>query len=292
MGGSSAFFGASTAVLWGVSDIVARLSGRSAGVLVTTLAMMVVGALALVLYGFGFDETFDWNPDGYWLIAVSGVGMAVGTLLIFSALTRGPVSLASPTVASYPAISVPLSVALGARPDLVHWLAMAGTMAGVWLVARAVGNKANSHLPDYERANLRRTLVFSVASACTFAVAILAADLAVDRYGWLQTLLGSRFVGIAVLASALFMRRERPQPVPARAWPLLLVLGLLDTAGHALLYIGLGLPNGEFAVVASAAYTGVTTIIARLFLREPVAPTQWLGIGAIIAGVAALSWLG
>lgn len=292
MGGSAAFFGSCTAVLWGVSDVVARLSGRSAGVLVTTLAMLVVGSIVLVSYALGAGESIDWDPDGYWLIALSGAGTAIGTLLIFAALTRGPVSLASPTVASYPAIAVPLSVALGARPDLIHWLAMVATMAGVWLVARAVGGRADSALPDYERSNLRRTLVLSIGSAFLFAIAILAADLAVERYGWLQTLIGSRLLGIVIIGAALLSRRERLQPIPARAWPLLLVLGVLDTSGHAALYVGLGMPNGEFAVVASAAYTGVTTVIARLFLREPVSPIQWLGIVAIIGGIAVLAWLG
>lgn len=292
MGGSAAFYGSCTAVLWGVSDIVARFSGRSAGVLSTTLAMMVVGCALLILYTFGTGEVIDWNTDGFWLIGLSGVGMALGTLLIFSALTRGPVSLASPTVASYPAIAVPLSVALGARPDLIHWLAMVATMAGVWLVARAVRNEGNSHLPEYERSNVRRTLILSVVSAVLFAVAILAADLAVERYGWLQTLIGSRLTGIVIMAAALVARRERPRAIPRKAWLLLLLLGLLDTSGHAILYVGLSLPNGEFAIVASAAYTGVTTLIARLFLREPVSPVQWVGILAIIGGVAALAGLG
>lgn len=292
MGGSAALYGASTAVLWGVSDIVARFSGRSAGVLITTLALMIIGSVALIAYAYGFGLTIDWNPDGYWLIALSGIGMAAGTLMIFSALTRGPVSLASPTVASYPAIAVPLSVALGARPDLIHWLAMAATMVGVWLVARAIGSTRNSHLPDYERSNVRRTLILSVVSAVCFAIAILAADEAIDRYGWFQTLIGSRLTGIVAMIAAMLVRREPLRPIPRQAWPLLLLLGLLDTSGHAVLYVGLSLPNGEFAVVASAAYTGVTTVIARLFLREPVSPIQWLGILAIIGGVAALAALG
>ncbi|MSO74415.1 MAG: DMT family transporter [Alphaproteobacteria bacterium] len=290
--GSAAFFGAGAAIFWGVSDIVARFSGRSIGVLVTTLALMIVGTIAMIVFALGADAPMDWNPDGYWLIALSGSGVAIGTLLIFSALTRGPVSLASPTVASYPAIAVPLSVALGARPDLIHWLAMAGTMIGVWLVAYSVGNKGNAHLADYGHDNIRRTLILSIVAAFIFAVAILAADFAIDRYGWLQTLIGSRMSGIFIIGAVMLVRREAIGPVPPKAWPLLLIVGVLDTGGHAVLYLGLSQPNGEFAVVASAAATGVTTMIARVFLREPVAPIQWLGIVAIIAGIAALNWLG
>lgn len=289
---SAALLGASTAVIWGVSDLVARLSGRSAGVLLTTFGLMAIGTIALIVYLPLTGAAIDWDTGGYWLIASSGLGMALGTLLLFAALTRGPVSLASPAVASYPAIAVPISVALGARPEPIHWLAMVGTMAGVWLVARAVARHADSQLGDYARRNQRGTLVLAIASALLFALAIIAADLSIERYGWQQTLIGSRLVGMAVFALALAFRRGAIRPMPRATWLLLLALGLLDTSGHALLYVGLGLPNGEYAVVASAAYTGVTTILAKLILREPVSRIQWFGVVLIIAGVGMLATMG
>jgi drug/metabolite transporter (DMT)-like permease len=292
--GGAALFGASTALLWGVSDVIARLSGRAAGVLATTLAMMVVGAVATLLYIAILGRPVDWDPQGYWLIAASGVGTALGTIMIYAALTRGPLSLASPAVASYPAITVPISVALGARVDLFHWLAMAATMAGVWLVARAVGAQNEGGRPDYAARNIRITLLLSVGSAVLFALALIAADLAMDRYGWEQTLLGSRLVGCVMFGALALLRPNGSgrRPIPRRALPLMLLLGLLDTGGHASLYAGLALPNGEFAVVASAAYTAVTTVTARHYFREPVAPIQWVGIALIIAGVGVLAGVG
>ncbi|MGD9538084.1 MAG: DMT family transporter [Alphaproteobacteria bacterium] len=289
---SAAFFGAGTAAIWGVTDLVARFSGRSVGVLVSALGLMAIGSVALLPYILATGATIDWDAGGFWLIAASGLGMAFGTLLLFAALTRGPVSLASPVVASYPAITVPASLALGARPEPIHWLAMLGTMAGVWLVARAVARHADSQLGDYARSNQRGTLLLAIASAVLFALALIAADLAIERYGWLQTLIGSRLVGAAAFAIVLAFRRHTVRPMPAGTWLLLLVLALLDTSGHAVLYVGLALPDGEYAVVASAAYTGVTTVLAWLFLREPVSRIQWLGIGLIIGGVAVLASAG
>ena len=296
--GSAAAFGAATALLWGVSDVFARLAGRATGVLVTTFMLMVFGSILMVLYAWVSGTAMSWDASGYWLIAVTAIGMALGTLLTYAALTRGPVSLASPAVASYPAISVPISLAFGARPDIPHWVAMAGTMAGVWLVARAVRGHDDGQRPDYGWANVRVTLLLSGLAALIFALSLLAADLATDRYGWAQTLIGGRMIG-AVLTGMLILAvlvRARRMPkltgIPARIWPLLVLIGILDTAGNAVLYAGLGQPNGEYAIVASVAYTAVTTVIARLFLREPVALIQWLGIGLIIGGVGALAATG
>jgi drug/metabolite transporter (DMT)-like permease len=162
-------------------------------------------------------------------------------------------------------------------------------MAGVWLVARAVARRADTHLGDYARRNQQRTLILSIASAILFALAVIAADLAIERYGWLQTLVGSRIVGAVVFAFVLAFRKRTIRPIPRGTWLLLIVLALLDTCGHASLYAGLALPDGEFAIVASAAYTGVTTVLAWLFLREPISWVQWLGVALIIGGVGALA---
>ena len=90
---------------------------------------------------------------------------------------------------------------------------------------------------------------------------------------------------------ALFARRA-PVRFPVRAWPILAAFGFFDTAGHLLLYTGLGLPNGEYAIVASVGYTVVTVVLARTFLREPVSPFQWGGIGLVVGGVAVLAAFG
>jgi len=175
---------------------------------------------------------------------------------------------------------------------------MAGTMAGVWLVARAVRGHDNGERPDYGWANVRVTLLLSGLAAVIFALSLLAADLATDRYGWAQTLIGGRMIGVVLLGIfiiVVLVRARRPPKfanVPRRTWPLLVLIGILDTAGNAVLYAGLAQPNGEYAIVASVAYTAVTTVIARIFLREPVALIQWLGIGLIIGGVGALAATG
>ena len=62
--------------------------------------------------------------------------------------------------------------------------------------------------------------------------------------------------------------------------------------GHLLLYTGLGLPNGEYAIVASVGYTVVTVVLARIFLREPVSPLQWGGIAMVVGGVGVLAAFG
>ena len=135
---NAVFWGAGCAIVWGFSDYIARLAGRSVGAMVATLAMMSGGAVLISVIMIVMAEPLDWRLDGlHWLLAI-GAGTTIATVLFLFAVTHGPVSLAAPMVASYPAVAVPISVVLGARPGLVTWGAMAITLAGIWLVARTV----------------------------------------------------------------------------------------------------------------------------------------------------------
>ena len=287
---SAAAWGAGCALAWGVSDIIARFAGRSVGVLAATCTMMMVGGALIAAIMAGSGEPYDWRLDGlHWLFGI-GAGTVIGSLLFYHAITHGPVSLASPVVACYPAIAVPISVALGARPDPLHWGAMVATMAGVWLVARAtVAGEGTA--PEYAPAVMRRTILFSLGAAATFAASLTAADRAVEIYGPWQTVLVVRLIGFVALMAIVLARRERVR-LPVRAWPILAAFGILDTLGHLLLYTGLGLPNGEYAIVASVGYTVVTVVLARAFLREPVSPLQWGGVAMVVGGVGILAAFG
>lgn len=291
MSGGAALWGAGSALVWGVSDYSARFAGERVGVLTASLGMMLVGLVATVIYIVVAGIDINWTIDGAGYLIGGGVGIAVGTVVLYEALTRGPVSVASPVVASYPAMAVPISIAMGTRPGVLEWVAMAATMVGVWIVARWVRDATGTQGSSFEPANIRRTTILALTSAAVFALAITAIDLAVDIYGPPVAVLGMRAVGIICFACWFLVKRQIPR-VPLNAIWLLVFLGMLDTMGHLFLYMGLESAHGEFAVVASAAYTVVTVLLARIFLREPVNLPQWGGIAIVVAGIGSLAVLG
>lgn len=289
--GSAAAWGATSALSWGLSDFLARFAGRSVGVIAATFSTMVIGSGLLTLYIWLSGEPINWDLSGLgWLIA-TGIGIALATVLLYDALTKGPVSLASPIVASYPVVTVPISVALGARPSLTHWAAMAATIAGVWLVARAVSARSDQENSEYEPRVIRRAILFAVGSALAFGLSWTSADQAIEIYGPWQTIVAARFVGVLCFGAWL-LAKPRTARYPRRAWPILVVLGVFDTMGYLGVFLGLSLANGEFAVVASSSYTVVTVMLARLYLREQVSTVQWLGIALVVGGIAALAAFG
>ena len=292
MEGGSVLWGAGAAVSWGFADFVARFTGRSVGVAATFLAVSVLGLGALLLFVWLSGEVMLWHhPEatrlyGLGLLIGAGLTSALATILLYEALAKGPVSLASPVVSSYPAFAMPLSIALGARPGAIHWAAMLVTMAGIWLVARAVSS-AGSWRAQYDGAVIQRTILISLGGSLSFALALISAGLAIEIYGSWQTMIAVRIVGGILFILWFLLRREAPRFQP-RLWPLLFVLTLFDTMGYLGVYFGLGYVNGEFAIVASSAYSVVTVVLARLFLREPVNLAQWGGVALVIGSIALL----
>ena len=287
----SALFGAGAAGCWGVGDFTARFIGRAVGVPAGLFGIMMIGSLAVGLYIVVSGEPLVWELSGLWLLVLNGVATMVATFMLFDALTRGPVSLGSPMVSSYPAFAVPMTVVFGARPEPIHWVAMAATLGGIWLVALAVSRIEGGDKPEYTPAVLKRAVLMAIGSAFFFAVALLAADEAIGRYGLPLTLLSGRIVGAIVLGGFFLALRKAPH-MPLRAWPLILLLAVADTLGYVFVYAGLAMENGEFAIVTSSAYTVVTILLARIILKEQVVPLQWLGVAIVIAGIGTLSATG
>ncbi len=292
MDGGSVLWGAGAAISWGFADFIARFTGRSVGVAASFLAVSVIGLGVLLLFMWLRGDTMLWhNLDALGLAGLgfligAGATTALATILLYEALSTGPVSLASPVVSSYPAFAVPISIALGASPKWWHWLAMLMTMAGIWLVARVISS-TGSWREQYGGAVIRRSIFLSLGGALCFAATLISAGQAIEIYGPWQTMVAVRITGAILFILWFMLRREVPRFYP-RLWPILIALSVLDTMGYLGVYLGLGYVNGEFAIVASSAYAVVAVVLARIFLREPVSLVQWGGVVLVGGGIALL----
>jgi uncharacterized membrane protein len=85
--------------------------------------------------------------------------------------------------------------------------------------------------------------------------------------------------------------RSEQALLPVRWLPLLALMGCLDVAALGTIVAGGNLPDPEFATVVSAAFSAITVLLARAFLKEPIAPAQLAGMALIFGGAAALAGL-
>lgn len=284
---NAALWGSITALGWGTGDFVARYTGRALGTPVALAGMLLVSGLALTPFVWSARGALAWHPVGGPLAIVAGIGITFATLLLYGGLARGPVTVVAPITACYPAIAMLIAVARGARPGPLEWLAIGIVLVGVVVVARFAAEDDGKQ--GYSHAQVRGAVLIGLAAASAFAVTVMVAQEAAKYYGELPSLWIARWVGLACLLPIVATRRRRLR-IPPRWWPALCLQGLLDSGGYFALFAATARPGAELAVVVSSGFSAVTVLLARFILREAMTVAQWLGIAAIVGGVAMLAW--
>jgi drug/metabolite transporter (DMT)-like permease len=283
---NSALLGLVAALSWGFHDFAARFPSRAVGPIPTVFAVTLSGLIVLsawLLIGGGKIQALQ--PE-LWLVAVTGIFFALATLSLFTALALGPMTIVAPITGSYPALAMLFAFLQGARPSLIQWLAILAVMTGVLIVSRSGG--------DYEergevaRGAMKGIIGLALLASVGFAIALTAAQAAVPIFGEVETVWLARCFGLLTIG-ALYLWRARDASLPRRWLPLLGVMGCLDVIAIGTVTAAGSLPSPEFATVVSSAFGAVTVILARIFLKEPIAPAQVAGMALIFGGVAILA---
>lgn len=290
---SPVMWGALVALALGISGFVARIVGRAIGPLPAILGNFVAGLLAVVAWFVITGDPILWRLDGvHWLLAVT-VPFTVASLLFYVALSRGPVSVAAPLLASYPVFVVIGVLLLGIYPSASQWAAMALVMSGVWIVARS-GRRAAAEEPTGV-GGLPLTVAIALGTAVLVGAGIMASREASAIYGPIQLVLVVRVFGVALLlillAGAVLSGRPNTH-FPLRWWPVLVAVGVLDVGAVLALVIASQGEGAAVGVVASSPYAVITVLLAWAILREPIPLRQWVGIVLAVVGIGVLAGTG
>src|SRR5437899_10042063 len=131
--------GVLTSLTWGGSDFLARFATERMGTLRALLYMQLIGFILLTialpwLGGWGhLADGSGWQPWAWGVLA--GCVNAVSTLGLYRSFEIGKMAVVAPLSASYPALSVTLSLFSGERLSAQRAAGIVCTMLGVLLVA-------------------------------------------------------------------------------------------------------------------------------------------------------------
>jgi uncharacterized membrane protein len=300
-------FGAISAGCLGTADFMGRLSSRAMGHHNALLGVLSIGVAVLTLRMVLAGEARLPTLGAYGWLVTNGVATTAMTLLLYLGLARGPVSVVAPIVAAHPVLVVLYyATTSGIAPGAFALAAMAWTILGTVIVARwadgeaeqpalvAAGAGIGGHAQVYDDAGvdevsrLRKTVMIAIGSSIAYAVLIIAGQAAAPVYGEMHTLWYGRIVSLATLLAVFAYRGTAPH-MPMRWWPFLGAQGLLDAGGYMALFAGSTLEGREIAAIVASTFGAVTVLLARIVLKERVAPVQWFGIALVFAGVVVLS---
>ena len=264
---------------WGLGDFLAGLRTRRLPVVTVLVVSQAAGlttiALAVALRGAG-------PPDGRYLVfgSLAGVAGAVGLAALYRGLAVGPMSIVAPISGTAAVVPVVAGLVTGERPSAAQAAGIALAVVGVVLASRtrAAGGR---HAGRAEGVGL------ALVAALAFGLLLVALGEASegDPYWGTLAMRGASF-GLLVLTALVlrpsFALRERDLPV-------LLLIGVLDTAGNALFAVATTKSLLALAAVLAQLYPVVTVLLARVILGERISRGQGIGVVSAFAGVALIT---
>lgn len=277
-------FGLGAAITWGCADYVAASAGRRVGSIRVVFGFHLVAtailALLVVMSGSLADVAATDLPF-FALIGAIGWGSYV---CFYRALAIGPISILSPIVSGYAAVTVLLAVIfLGERLTAAETVAVIVSFAGVVLASSAGRRVFSIELID------AHGLLFALAAMVLLGGFVLGVSVKTDELGWLAPVFLARLGATVLVAlTALHGGRWRFPDRSPRVIGAIALLAVLDTVGY--VSFNLGTEHEDTAVVAaaSAPYAVIPVVAGVLFLHERPTPVQWAGIGLVIAGLVLL----
>ncbi len=296
--------GLSAALGWGVADYMARFATRRVGAFRALMFMQLVGVLVLTVciaatgHWARFFPAFRWSIWGW--IVVTGVISVFGALALYRSFEIGVLALVSPIAASYPALTVLLSIISGERMTPAHAAGVATVILGVILAALALPspasalNSTSSRTAAISRSDHRRHMLrgvpWALAAALAFGVNYWILGFRVmPVFGGLASVWVIRLVSFLVLALlARPLRQSAAIPRGSTAW-LIFFIGLADTAGFVANNLAFKQEEIAIATVLASLYGVVTLFFAAAFLHERLGRRQWAGVALIFVGVALVS---
>lgn len=310
--------GLGAALTWGLADYFAALASRGVGALRVVLGFHLFALIPLtilVLATDGLDHLTLGELAVF--VAVGAVGW-VSYLAFYGALAIGPISVLSPIVSGYAAVTVLLAVLIaGDRLSAAQAVAVGITVAGAML--------ASADVREIVRAKLKRRSALGIALAlCAMALLgafVFGVSYYRDRLGWLGPIFLARaFATVFVVAHVLAGGGATPgstetipetdavaagggplasgavalEPEVRRVRPrrellgLMALLALLDTGGYVCFNLGVGQAATAIVAAAAAPYAIVPIAMGITLFGERPTRAQWLGVGCVIAGVVVL----
>jgi len=262
------------ALSWGASDFLGGWQSRTRPLLSVLLVTQSTSVVLLLTVTFIRSE----GPPAAGFLgmaAFAGIAELAGAAALYRGLAVGRMSLVAPISAAAPALPLIAGLFIGEVPGVWQTAGLVLIVVGIVLASRAANGSGR----------VGPSVGFGLASAAGFGAFFVAMDVASEGGLW-WALLTARVSAMTVIVVASLAVR----PTIRRAdLPLLVTTGVVMTAGDTMYAAATTLGFLGVVAVLAALHSVVTIALARVLLRERVAPWQQIGIAGCLSGVAILA---
>ncbi|MFI5057094.1 MAG: EamA family transporter [Candidatus Acidiferrales bacterium] len=281
-----------TALTWGGADFLARFATHRVGTLRTMFYMQATGFVLLTIFlpwlgGWGhLADGSGWQPWAWGLLA--GCINAFSTLALYRSFEIGKMAVVAPLSASYPVLTIILSILTGERLTPLRGAGIVFTLLGMLVVAHGEHPADETAAEPAQRNG--EGVGWAICSALGFGFLFwLFGIRIIPRVGATQTVWMIRLT-CTILVGGVILLAKQPMRLPrGEVRPLALGTGILDTSAFVLCAYGMRMEQVAIISVLSSLYGAVTVALAAIFLREHVSRGQWAGIVSIFIGIYLIS---
>lgn len=266
---------------WGTADFIAR------GVSVRLSAYRALLYAHLVSFGCLLPIVLASAPTGAGfamlaLGALLGASNTLGSLLLYRSLSVGRLSIVSPIGSSFAAVTLLLSLLSGDTISAAKIGGLVLTTVGVIFASMAGADETDA------TGSAVRGVPAALGAALAFGVTFWGLKFVVPTLGPWLPVFESRVTTLLLLPLLARPLGESIAPPPARSWPLVVAIGLIDTCANAAYNVGIRSDAPGVVAVLGSLFSPITVLLAFVLLRERLSPRQWLGVGLIFCSVMAI----
>jgi drug/metabolite transporter (DMT)-like permease len=280
--------GLGAALAYGLGDFLAGLLSRR----VHYALVAVVGhVVACALTALMVVVTAPTRPSSQALLwgAASGVGSALGTLVLYRGLGRGRMGVVAPLSALGAAVlPVIIGVALGDRPSGLAWTGVALALPAIWLVS-TTGSSIQDPAEEVPVGPpvLATGVVDGLLAGVAFALLFVALNLAGDGSGLWPVAVGQAcaLVLLALFSVGSFRKLDSRRLAPRQVGGAVSV-GVLGAAAAVLYFVSTQIGLLSIVAVLTSLYPAATVLLAAVVLHETVSRRQGAGLLLAAAAVA------
>ena len=279
----SILFGLGAALGWGAGDFTGGLASRKIGAYRAVFYGEAIGIV--LLFGMVIISGEHLPTLNVFLLAIlAGALGTTGLILLYQAMTRGLMSVATPVSALLAAV-IPVLVGVFKEgfPKNLTLLGFGFALFAVWMISQSEGSVTDilSHLSD-----LKLPLLAGLGFGSYF-VLMHEATSSTGATIWPMTI--SRSGGMLLITVYMLVTRTSWKVADPSAWPMLTINGILDVLGNVFFILAGQSGRLDVTAVLSALFPGATVMLAWIFLKERLTRNQWIGIASALAAIALMT---
>ena len=279
--------GLGAALSWGLADYFAARGSRTIGALRIVLGFHLASMVPLTILVLATGALSNVKADQLPLFVVLGAVGWLSYLAFYGALSIGPISVLSPIVSGYAAVTVLFAVAIsGEVLSTGEIVAVVAVIAGAMVASANVREIAHATIDRRTgRGFVLALIAMALLGGFVFGVSYYHRSL-----GWLAPIFLARGFTTLFLLAHVGLRSGGigRSTLPRALLPTFALLALLDTGGYVFFNLGANHAATSVVATASAPYAVVPIVMGVWLLTERPTPVQWSGVALIIGGLITL----